>query len=63
MNAPSPGFAVAQLTPAVGGLVTGLDLERPLSDAVVAKLRAALAEPSLSSLRQCVRACSFSETA
>jgi taurine dioxygenase len=44
MNAPSPGFAVAQLTPAVGGLVTGLDLERPLSDAVVAKLRAALAE-------------------
>jgi taurine dioxygenase len=44
MNAPSPGFAVAQLMPAVGGLVTGLDLERPLSDAVVAKLRATLAE-------------------
>jgi taurine dioxygenase len=44
MNAPSTGFAVAQLTPAVGGLVTGLDLERPLSEAVVAKLKAALAE-------------------
>jgi taurine dioxygenase len=44
MNAPSPGFAVAQLTPAVGGLVTGLDLDRPLSDAVVAKLKAAVAE-------------------
>ena len=43
MNAPSPGFAVAQLTPAVGGLVTGLDLDRPLSDSVVAKLKAAVA--------------------
>jgi hypothetical protein len=44
MNAPSAGFAVAPLTPGVGGLVTGLDLARPLSDAVVAKLKAALAE-------------------
>src|SRR5580698_9344183 len=44
MNAPSAGFAVAPLTPAVGGLVTGLDLARPLSDTIVAKLRDALAE-------------------
>jgi taurine dioxygenase len=44
MNAPSAGFAVAPLTPGVGGLVTGLDVARPLSDAVVAKLKAALAE-------------------
>ena len=44
MNAPSAGFAVAPLTPGVGGLVTGLDLARPLSDAVVAKLKAALPE-------------------
>jgi taurine dioxygenase len=44
MNAPSAGFAVAPLTPGVGGLVTGLHVARPLSDAVVAKLKAALAE-------------------
>jgi taurine dioxygenase len=44
MNAPSAGFAIAPLTPAIGGLVTGLDLARPLSGAVVAKLKAALAE-------------------
>jgi taurine dioxygenase len=44
MNAPSAGFAVSPLTPAIGGLVTGLDLSRPLSDAAVAKLRSALAE-------------------
>ena len=44
MNAPSAGFAIAPLTPAIGGLVTGLDLARPLSDIVIAKLRAAVAE-------------------
>src|SRR5262245_37750345 len=44
MNAPCVGFAVAPLTPAIGGLVTGLDLARPLSDAVIAKLKAAVAE-------------------
>ena len=44
MNALSVGFAVAPLTPAIGGLVTGLDLARPLSDAVIAKLKAAVAE-------------------
>ena len=44
MNAPSLGFAVAPLTPAIGGLVTGLDLARPLSDAVIARLKAAVAE-------------------
>ena len=38
MNAPSVGFAVAPLTPAIGGLVTGVDLARPLSDAVIAKI-------------------------
>ena len=44
MNAPSVGFAVAPLTPAIGGLVTGVDLARPLSDAVIAKLKSAVAE-------------------
>jgi taurine dioxygenase len=44
MNAPSLGFAVAPLTPAIGGLVTGIDLARPLSDAVTSRLKAALAE-------------------
>ena len=44
MNAPIIGFAVSQLTPAVGGLVTGLNLAGPLSDAVVTRLRAAVAE-------------------
>jgi len=44
MNAPSVGFAVAPLTPAIGGLVTGIDLARPLSDTVVAKLKSAVAE-------------------
>jgi hypothetical protein len=44
MNAPSAGFAVAPLTPAIGGLVSGLALARPLSDAVVARLKAAVSE-------------------
>jgi taurine dioxygenase len=44
MNAPSVGFAVAPLTPAIGGLVTGLDLARPMSEAVVVRLTAAVAE-------------------
>lgn len=44
MNARSVDFVVAPLTPAVGGLVSGLDLSRPLSDAVIAALRASLAE-------------------
>ena len=44
MNAPSTGFAVAPLTPAIGGLVAGLDLAGPLSDSVVARLKAAVAE-------------------
>jgi len=44
MNAPSIGFAVAPLAPAIGGLVAGLDLAEPLSDSVVAKLKAAVAE-------------------
>ncbi len=44
MNAPIIGFAVSPLTPAVGGLVTGLNLAGPLSDAVVTRLRAAVAE-------------------
>jgi taurine dioxygenase len=44
MNAPSLGFAVAPLTPAIGGVVTGLDLAGPLSEAVIARLTAAVAE-------------------
>jgi hypothetical protein len=43
MNEPSLGFAVAPLTPAIGGLVTGIDLARPLSEAVITKLKAAVA--------------------
>jgi taurine dioxygenase len=44
MNEPSLGFAVAPLTPAIGGLVTGIDSARPLSEAVITKLKAAVAE-------------------
>jgi taurine dioxygenase len=44
MNARSVDFVVAPLTPAVGGLVSGLDLSKPLSDSVIAGLRAAVAE-------------------
>jgi taurine dioxygenase len=44
MNARSVDFVVAPLTPAVGGLVSGLDLSRPVSDSVIAGLRATLAE-------------------
>ncbi len=44
MNAPSVGFALAPLTPAIGGLVSGVDLARPLSDLIIANLRAAVAE-------------------
>ena len=44
MNAPSIGLAVAPLTPAIGGLVAGFDLAGPLSDSVVARLKAAVAE-------------------
>jgi taurine dioxygenase len=44
MNAPSIGFAVTPLTPAIGGLVAGLDLAGRLSDSVIARLKAALAE-------------------
>jgi len=44
MNAPNVGFAAAPLTPAIGGLVTGVDLARPLSDTVIAKLKSAVAE-------------------
>jgi|HubBroStandDraft_1064217.scaffolds.fasta_scaffold306175_2 hypothetical protein len=43
MNEPSLGFAVAPLTPPIGGLVTGIDLARPLSEAVITKLKAAVA--------------------
>ena len=44
MNVRSVDFLVAPLTPAVGGLVSGLDLSKPLSDSVIAGLRAALGE-------------------
>ena len=44
MNAPSLGFAVAPLTPAVGGFVSGVDLARPLSEAVITKLTDAVAQ-------------------
>jgi taurine dioxygenase len=44
MNAPSLGFAVVPLTPAIGRLVSGIDLARPLSEAVIARLTAAVAE-------------------
>ena len=44
MNAPSLGFAVAPLTPAIGGFVSGVDLARPLSEAVITKLIDAVAQ-------------------
>jgi alpha-ketoglutarate-dependent taurine dioxygenase len=37
MNAPSLGLAVSPLTPAIG-LVMGVDLTRPISDAVISRL-------------------------
>ena len=37
-------FVVAALTPAIGGLVSGLDLSRPLSERAIQSLREALAE-------------------
>jgi taurine dioxygenase len=40
----STDFVVAPLTPAIGGLVSGLDLSRPLSDRTAQGLREALAE-------------------
>ena len=40
----STEFVVAPLTPAVGGLVSGVDLSRPLSERTVQGLRRALAE-------------------
>ena len=44
MNAQNVEFLVAPLSPAVGGLVSGVDLSRPLSDAVVQRLKHTLAE-------------------
>ena len=44
MNAPSLGFSVAPLTPAIGGFVSGVDLARPPSEAVITKLTDAVAE-------------------
>ena len=44
MNEQIVDFLVAPLTPAVGGLVSGVDLSNPLSQRVVEGLRAALAE-------------------
>jgi taurine dioxygenase len=44
MNAQNVEFLVAPLSPAVGGLVSGVDLSRPLSDAVVQRLKRTLAE-------------------
>jgi len=44
MNDQNVDFLVAPLTPAVGGLVSGLDLTRPLSQRVIEGLRATLAE-------------------
>jgi taurine dioxygenase len=44
MNEQTIDFLVAPLTPAVGGLVSGLDLSKPLSQRAVERLRAALAE-------------------
>jgi alpha-ketoglutarate-dependent taurine dioxygenase len=38
MNAPSLGLAVSPLTPAIGSLVTGVDLTRPISNAVISRL-------------------------
>jgi len=44
VNAPILGFAVAPITPAIGGLVTGADLSRPLSNPIISRLKAAVAE-------------------
>jgi taurine dioxygenase len=44
MNEQTIDFLIAPLTPAVGGLVSGLDLSKPLSQRAVERLRAALAE-------------------
>ena len=44
MNDRNVDFLVAPLTPAVGGIISGLDLSKPLSQRVVEGLRAALAE-------------------
>jgi taurine dioxygenase len=44
MNARNVDFLVAPLSPAVGGLVSGVDLSKPLSDAVVQGLKGALTD-------------------
>jgi taurine dioxygenase len=44
VNAPLLGFAVAPITPAIGGLVTGVDLSGQLSNAIISRLKAAVAE-------------------
>jgi taurine dioxygenase len=44
MNEQMVDFLVSPLTPAVGGLVSGLDLSKPFSQRVVERLRVALAE-------------------
>src|SRR5271154_909638 len=44
MNAQNVELLVAPLSPAVGGLVSGVDLSRPLSDAVVQRLKRTLTE-------------------
>ena len=44
MNARNVDFLIAPLTPAVGGVVSGVDLSKSLSEGVVTNLRAALAE-------------------
>jgi Taurine catabolism dioxygenase TauD, TfdA family len=44
MNEQTVDFLVSPLTPSVGGLVSGLDLSKPLSQRAVERLRAALAE-------------------
>ncbi|HWY81858.1 MAG TPA: taurine dioxygenase [Roseiarcus sp.] len=44
MNDRNIDFLVAQLTPSIGGLVSGVDLTKPLSERVVEGLREVLAE-------------------
>ncbi len=44
MNARTADFVIAPLSPAVGGLISGIDLAKPLSDATVRGLTDALAE-------------------
>jgi taurine dioxygenase len=44
MNDRNIDFLVAPLTPSVGGLVSGVDLTKPLSERVVEGLREVLAE-------------------